>query len=129
MARKFNEQFSLQISPTLIHRNLVKTVFDNNDIYSVGFSGRYKISRRIAFNAEYFPVYRPALSNANNYINSFSVGFDIETGGHVFQILLSNSVGMIEKTFIGETTDSWMNGGLHLGFNISRVFSFKKDKK
>jgi len=128
IARKFNEQFSVQVSPTLIHRNLVTTVFENNDLYAIGFSGRYKISRRISLNLEYYPVYRPALSNPNNYINSLSVGFDIETGGHVFQILLSNSVGMIEKTFIGETTDSWMKGGLHLGFNISRVFSFKKDK-
>lgn len=128
IARKFNEHFSLQISPTLIHRNIVPTVFEKNDLYAIGFSGRYKITRRIAFNVEYYPVYRPPLSNPNQYENSFAIGFDIETGGHVFQILVSNSVGMIEKAFIGETTDSWMKGNLHLGFNISRVFSFKKGK-
>ncbi|MFT3754110.1 MAG: DUF5777 family beta-barrel protein [Paludibacter sp.] len=128
IARKFNEQFSLQVSPTLIHRNLVPTALDNNDLFAVGISGRYKLSRRIAFNVEYYPVISPFWNYVDpKYTNSFSVGFDIETGGHVFQLMLSNSVGMIEKAFIAETTDSWFKGNIHLGFNISRVFSFKKE--
>lgn len=128
IARKFNEQFSLQVSPTLIHRNLVPTALDNNDLFAVGFSGRYKLSRRIAFNVEYYPVVSPFWNYVDpKYTNSFSVGFDVETGGHVFQIMLSNSVGMIEKAFIAETTDSWFKGNIHFGFNISRVFSLKKE--
>ena len=128
VARKFNEQFSMQISPTLIHRNLVPTALDNNDLLAIGLSGRYKLTRRVAFNVEYYPVIRPTWNYVDpQYTNCFSVGFDIETGGHVFQLMLTNSVGMIEKSFIADTTDSWLKGNLHLGFNISRVFSFKKD--
>ncbi|RYY61942.1 MAG: hypothetical protein EOO12_13935, partial [Chitinophagaceae bacterium] len=65
----------------------------------------------------------------NKYFNSFSVGFDIETGGHVFQLHLTNSLAMVEKGFITETSESWGNGGIHLGFNISRDFVLKRGKK
>jgi hypothetical protein len=57
-----------------------------------------------------------------------SLGFDIETGGHVFQLIFTNSLGIIEKDFIGETTGRWSKGDIHFGFNISRVFTLKKMK-
>jgi hypothetical protein len=127
IGRKFNEQISLQIAPTLIHRNLVPTALDNNDLFAFGMGGRYKLTSRVSFNVEYYPVIRPSWNYTDTqYKNCFSVGFDIETGGHVFQLMLSNSQGMIEKSFIGETTGDWLKGDMHLGFNISRVFSFKK---
>ena len=126
IARKFNEGFSLQLSPVWIHRNLVPAIIDKNDMFALGISARYKLSRRISFNGEYYPVLSPSWNHQNtNYTNALSFGFDIETGGHVFQIILSNSSGMIEKTFITETTGKWLNGDIHLGFNISRVFSLK----
>ena len=127
LARKFNENFSMQLTPTFIHRNLVPTELDKNDLLALGIGGRYKLSNRIALNAEYYYVYR---ANASvlpvTYYNPLSVGIDIETGGHVFQILLSNTQAMREGGFIGKTTNSWGNGGICLGFNISRVFSFNK---
>ncbi len=135
LARKFNENLSLQISPTFIHRNKVfkinpndnSELFEPNDIFAIGVGGRYKISKRTSFNAEYF--YRlPSIdaSKALNpaYQNALSIGFDIETGGHVFQLHFTNALGMIEKQFIAESTDSWKNGGVRFGFNISRTFSF-----
>jgi len=126
IARKFNEGFSLQLSPVWIHRNLVPAIIDKNDMFALGISARYKLSRRISFNGEYYPVLGTSWNHQNtNYTNALSFGFDIETGGHVFQIILSNSSGMIEKTFITETTGKWLNGDIHLGFNISRVFSLK----
>jgi hypothetical protein len=126
VARKFGEKISLQIAPTWIHKNLVPTAMDDNDIFAVGVAGRYKLTRRIAFNAEYYPVIRPVWNiSAGSATNCLSLGFDIETGGHVFQLFVSNSIGMLEKTFIGETTGKWSKGDLHFGFNISRVFSFK----
>lgn len=125
IARKFNENLSLQVAPVWIHRNLVPAIIDSNDMFALGIASRYKISRRTSFNVEYYPVLSPSWNHATSYRNSLSVGFDIETGGHVFQLLLSNTTGMIEKAFITETTGKWLNGDLHLGFNISRVFSFK----
>ncbi|WP_201981591.1 DUF5777 family beta-barrel protein [Hymenobacter rubidus] len=125
VARKVSERLSLEIAPTVLHRNLVATERDQNLVYAVGVGGRLKLTKRTSLNAEYIyrvpPKYPDAASYANFY-NSLSVGFDIETGGHVFQFHLSNSLSMIEKGFIAETTDSWATGGIHLGFNISRDF-------
>ena len=128
IARKFNDNFSFQLSPTFIHRNLVKSELDQNDIYSMGAGARYKLSKRLSLNAEYYYTYNPnAKFLDTRYYNACSVGVDIETGGHVFQIMLTNSQGMREGTFIPQTTGNWLDGGIHLGFNISRVFSFQND--
>jgi len=126
VARKFSERFSLEINPTYVHRNLVATEQDPNDIWSMGGGLRFKITTRFAFNAEYYYI----MSGRHDYqglttYNPLSFGVDIETGGHVFAIMLTNSLAMIEKGFIGETTGNWQDGGIHLGFNISRVFTLK----
>lgn len=124
IARKFSNNFSFQLSPTFIHRNLVKTELNMNDVYALGFGARYKLSKRLSLNAEYYYNYNPNNKFLDTrYYNSASVGVDIETGGHVFQIMLTNSLGMREGTFIPQTTEKWMDGGIHLGFNISRVFA------
>jgi hypothetical protein len=127
IGRKFSEKLSLQFSPTLVHRNLVATTIDRNDVYAAGFSGRYKLTKRTALNAEYFYVL-PG-KTADDFYNSLSIGFDIETGGHVFQLHFTNSQGMIEKFFIPATTGNWLKGDIYFGFNISRVFSLKKEEK
>ena len=124
IARKFNDKFSFQLTPTYIHRNLTKTELDKNDIFALGAGARYKLSKRLSLNAEYYYTYNPnAKFLETRYYNSASVGIDIETGGHVFQIMLTNSQGMREGSFIPQTTDNWFDKGIHLGFNISRVFA------
>lgn len=129
IARKFNERFSFEINPTIVHRNLVPAELDPNDVAAVGSGLRYKLTKRISFNAEYYYVIPPL----NNYRSTttydpLSIGFDIETGGHVFQLFLSNSEAMIEKGFITNTNSRWGNGGIHFGFNVSRVFGLSKQK-
>jgi hypothetical protein len=125
IARKFNDQFSLQLSPTYVHRNYVKTETDPNDVFALGIAGRYKLTKRISVNGEYYLAITPGSKIIDTPIyNPLSFGFDIETGGHVFQIHLTNSLGMIDKSYITQTTGQWKHGDLHLGFNISRVFSF-----
>lgn len=127
IARKFNENLSVQLTPTFIHRNLVKTELDQNDILAVGLGTRYKLSKRLSINAEYYYTYNPnAKSLEPRPYNALSLGVDIETGGHVFQIMVTNSQGMREGSFIPQTTGSWPDGDIHLGFNISRVFAFNK---
>ncbi|MBN1950710.1 MAG: hypothetical protein JW801_05875 [Bacteroidales bacterium] len=124
IARKFNQNFSLEINPTYIHNNLVDTEQDANDIWALGIGGRYKITRRISVNAEYYYVFpRAQNQQATPTFAPLSVGVDIETGGHVFQLHITNSTAMTEKGFIGETTGNWLDGDIRLGFNISRVFS------
>ena len=127
IARKFSENFSLQLSPTFIHRNQVPLETDRNDLFALGAGARYKLSKRIALNLEYYYVYRANASALPDvYHNPLGIGIDIETGGHVFQIMLTNSQSMREAGFIGKTTGNWGDGGIHPGFNISRVFSFNK---
>ncbi len=123
VGRKFSEAFSLELVPSLVHRNLVATNEEENDVFALGAAGRLKISKRVSVNAEYIYAFPGQL--APTYHNSLSVGVDIETGGHVFQIHLSNSTSMIEKGFITETIGKWADGDIHLGFNISRVFNVK----
>lgn len=126
IGRKFNDRISLQLSPGMMHRNLVETELEPNDLYFAGVGGRIKLTSRISLNAEYFYTLHPKNKPEDfNYHNSLSVGFDIETGGHVFQLHITNSVAMIEKGFIGETTGDWLNGDIHFGFNISRVFTVR----
>lgn len=127
IARKFSDNFSLQLMPTVLHRNRSNFSGEDNTIVALGAAGRYKISRRVAFNAEYYAV----LPNQINalYHNSLAIGFDLETGGHVFALHFTNSLGMVEKQFIAETEGQWGEGDIHYGFNISRTFSLNRKKK
>lgn len=132
IARKFSENLSLQLTPTVLHRNLAENLVDANTIYTLGMGGRYKLSKRTSFNVEYW--YTPenfagTVQRDPQYTNALSLGFDIETGGHVFQLHLTNSRGMIEKQFIGQTTGKWNSGDIFYGFNVSRTFGFEKNKK
>lgn len=138
LARKFSDKLSLQLSPTFIHRNKVETETEPNDTYAVSLGGRFKLTKRLSLNAEYVYVlpyfWEPnaeALDLERNpdYHNSLSLGFDIETGGHVFQLHFTNSLGMIERQFVSQTTGQWGEGDIHYGFNISRTFSFDKKSK
>jgi hypothetical protein len=124
IARKFSQSFSLQLMPTLINRNIVATSPDN--LAAIGAGGRVKLTKRVSVNAEYFYQLNPGTYLNSKSYNPLSIGFDVETGGHVFQLIFTNSVSMIEKGFIGETTGSWLKGDVHFGFSISRVFNLKK---
>ena len=127
IGRKFSEGFSLQLMPTMVHHNLVTYTTEPNDLYSLGIGGRKKLTKRLSLNAEYYyqlPDYK--LTGTNN---SLSVGFDIETGGHVFQLHFTNSKGMNEKAFITQTTGEWKKGDIFFGFNISRVFTVGKNRR
>ena len=121
VARKFNQRFSAQITPSLVHKNLVPTELDPNDMFALGFGGRIKLTNRISFNAEYYHVFKSDYLSESIY-DPLSIGFDIETGGHVFQLIFTNSLAMIEKGFLTETTGQWSKGDIHFGFNLSRVF-------
>ncbi|MBT8233544.1 MAG: hypothetical protein HKO66_16710 [Saprospiraceae bacterium] len=124
VGRKFSDNVSFQISPTLVHRNLVRVSTEANDVMAMAFAGRVKLTKRVALNSEYIYVLPDQL--APGFRNSFSIGFDIETGGHVFQLHFSNSTSMIEKGFVAETAGNFFDGDIHFGFNISRVFTLKK---
>lgn len=126
VARKFSEGFSLQLSPTLVHKNLVPRAEDPNDLLSVGIGARQKLTKRMSVNVEYY--YQVPGYKLEGSVNPLSIGLDIETGGHVFQFIFTNSTGIAENQYITGTTGKWANGDIHFGFNISRVFTLGKKK-
>ncbi|MGB5006096.1 MAG: DUF5777 family beta-barrel protein [Ferruginibacter sp.] len=126
IGRKFSEGTSIQLMPTYVHRNLVKLAAESNELFAIGIGGRQKLTKRISLNVEYY--YQVPGYKLTGTTNSLSLGFDIETGGHVFQLHFTNSRGMNERTFVSETTGEWSKGDIYFGFNISRVFTIGKRK-
>ncbi|MEI8075015.1 MAG: DUF5777 family beta-barrel protein [Bacteroidota bacterium] len=124
IARKFSDYFSLQLMPTMVYYQSTPSKSDKNYQFSMGLGMRQRISKRVNITGEYYYQLNP-FEGASN---SLALGFDIETGGHVFQLHLTNTYGTTERTFIHETTGKWGDGDIHFGFNISRVFVIKKSK-
>ena len=126
IARKFSPSFSFELLPTYIHRNFVRDPLDDNAMFALGAAARFKVSKRVAIIADYFYVFSPFRYNdlgANPFYNPISIGVEIETGGHVFHIDVSNSRGIIYNNLLVESPDSWEFAEIKLGFNISRVFN------
>lgn len=125
VARKFGNRLSLQLMPSMVHRNMVATTADKNDVYTIGAGGRIKLTNRTSLNVEYHYVL-PNQIVSYDYTNSLTIGFDIETGGHVFQLFFTNSTPINVSDFLTHTTEQWGKGEIYFGFNISRVFTLKK---
>ncbi len=128
IARKISTALSLEVTPTWLHYNLVPTVADKNDVFAVGLGGRYKITKRMSINAEYDVVPKNQVVSTAVH-NSLSFGWDIETGGHVFQLVFSNSQSMLQSQYLTQTSGTWGKGDIYFGFNISRDFNLKKQRK
>ncbi|WP_430933721.1 DUF5777 family beta-barrel protein [Saccharicrinis sp. 156] len=126
LARKFSKQFSVQLSPTLVHKNLVTENDMDNNLLSLGIGARYKLTKRLSVNAETFLTDFGQAPGNVKYYSPIAFGIDLETGGHVFQIMVTNSLPMREVGLISETTGDFFNGDIHLGFNISRTFNLHK---
>jgi hypothetical protein len=126
LARKFSPNFSFQLMPTFIHKNAVVQSEEENNQVALGVGGRIKLTKSVALTSEYY--YNLSEKENSPYFNPLAFGIDIETGGHVFQLILTNAVGLTERAFITETRDDFFDGDIHLGFNVTRTFQLKKNK-
>lgn len=126
IGRKFNERFSLQLSPMYLRRNMVDRPAEDFALFALGGGARYKVSQRIAFTIDYHHALS-GIPAANT--DPLSLGVDIETGGHVFQLHFTNAVGMNERAYITETTDQFFKGDIRFGFNLSRMFNIGGRRK
>lgn len=126
IARKFNSALSLQVVPTLVHKNTVDPAIEKNDQFALGFGGRLKVTRSVALTTEYY--YRVGVPTGNPYYNPLGFGVDIETGGHVFQLVMTNSRGLTERAYLTETNGDFFAGDISLGFNVTRTFQIRKQK-
>lgn len=118
ISRRFSENFSLQITPSYVHKNLIERSIENKNLYYTGIGGRYKISKRMSLNAEYFANF----DDKTYYKNPFSLGLDIDTGGHIFQLVFTNSQPNTESGYLSNATGDWGKGHIFFGFNLYRVF-------
>jgi hypothetical protein len=126
IARKFNANLSLQLMPTYVHKNAVDQLMQSNGQFALGAGGRMKFTKSMALTAEYYHNF--SNKELSPFKDVFGIGFDIETGGHVFQLVFTNAIGLTERAFITETTDDFFDGDIHFGFNVTRTFQFKHDK-
>ena len=134
IARKFNSNFSFELTPTFIHYNMVDSSTDHNNVFALCAGARMKITKRMAITAEYNYLFPNQLEfrtipGIPPRTNSLSFGWDIETGGHVFQLVFTNSQSMVESQYIGQTAGTWGKGYIYFGFNISRNFNLKPHSK
>nr|WP_314897299.1 DUF5777 family beta-barrel protein [uncultured Flavobacterium sp.] len=131
ISRKITEKLSLEIAPTYFHENIVRDILDenkevilpnpqDNNQYAIGLGGRYKFAKRWSVNMDYAAHLNRASQSI--YKNPLSIGVDLETGGHVFQMHFTNSKAMHESGFLGQTTGDWSKGEIAFGFNLVRVF-------
>jgi hypothetical protein len=128
IGRKFNETLSLELVPTYVHRNLVASAAEKNDVYAIAAGGRVRLTKRMAITGEYMYVLPNQL--LPQYKNMLSLGLDIETGGHVFQLHFTNAPSMSEYSFTTQNdTDFFGDSGIRFGFNVSRVFTLWDAKK
>ena len=129
-SRKFSQRLSLQVAPAVLFRKNVVDVRDPDNLLSIGFAGRFKLSKRLSFIADYTLINglnRPA-NLPQQFYNPLGVGLEIETGGHVFSLNFMNSEYIAENSFVADTQKSWKHGGVRFGFTISRNFTLFKSK-
>ncbi|MGY5355471.1 DUF5777 family beta-barrel protein [Wenyingzhuangia sp. IMCC45467] len=126
MASKINDKLSVEFIPTILHDGLVELDEQDNLQYALGFGGRYLFTKRMGIVVDY----GLHLNRATNspYKNVFSIGYEIETGGHVFQLHFSNAQGMYENAFITQAAGDWSKRDFFFGFNINRIFNLKSKK-
>jgi hypothetical protein len=130
IASKLSDWLSLELLPSYMYRNYIRqnintknNEYDVNGFFSLGFGGRIKLSKRVSFIGDYFYNFAPYYQNNPKVFNPLSLGFEIETGGHVFSLFVTNAGGLIENNFIPYTTDTWTKGQVKFGFCISRTFA------
>lgn len=130
IASKLTNWLSLELLPSYLHRNFIKQSInannkaeDTNGLFSLGFGARIKVTKRMCLIGDYFYNFSPYFQNNTSVYNPLALGFELETGGHIFSMFFTNSPALIENSFIPYTTDTWTKGQVKFGFCISRTFS------
>lgn len=135
VSRRMSEKLTIELAPIYVRQNLIDLNYAQTTIpatrpmsflkapwsqYLVAIGGRYKLSKRVSLNMDY--AYNVSKSNTSLYKNPLAIGFDIETGGHVFQLLFTNSRASNNAGYLTETLGDWTKGEISFGFNVVRVF-------
>lgn len=133
IARKFSSRLSLQVAPSFLRNNLPFPYLEGNEqnIFSLSASGRFKITKRMGIVVDYahpFSSFRDHSSSPKFYDPS-GVGFEVETGGHVFTLNLTNAQAISPINYLSDTESKWTKGQYRLGFTITRIFDLNHSHK
>ncbi|NND52273.1 MAG: hypothetical protein HKN54_07695, partial [Flavobacteriaceae bacterium] len=120
ISHKVDSKLSVALIPTLFHDNYVMINEQDNTQYAIGAGARYKLGQRWSVNVDYGHHLNRADTSPFN--NPLSIGFDLETGGHVFQMHFTNAQPMNTNGYLGQATGDWGDGDFYFGFNLSRRF-------
>ncbi len=119
-SRRLHDRVSLELAPTFIRQNTVLTSVESHNQFALGIGGRFRITKLMSITIDYaYNFHRPENSP---YQDPLTIGLDIETGGHVFQLLFSNAQSSNEPGFMSLAEGDWSTGEIFFGFNIVRVF-------
>ncbi len=127
LARSINEKLSIQLSPAWSHFNTANEniIFgggiekEEKDLVSLGIATRYALNNQVSILAEYIPVVG---SRSDGSEGAFSLGVDLEAGGHVFQIFLTSTQWIAPQYVVSKSRNNFFDGDFGFGFNIHRVF-------
>jgi hypothetical protein len=123
ISRKFSDSFSIEVAPIYVHKNLYDGILDQKSTLLLGTGARYKIAKRLSLNLEYAARLNLPEGFESNYHNPLTLGLDIETGGHVFQLVFSNSQAMNDVAVFTNAPGRWDGTKqFYFGFNMYRVF-------
>jgi len=122
IGRKFSDRFSLQLTPGFVHRNLV-TAADENGLFSLGLAFRLQVTKVLGIITDATIPFSSLRTTERGYYIPLGVGLEIDTGGHVFQINLTNATGLAPADYIPNTRSNWADGQFRMGFTISRLFN------
>lgn len=134
IARKFSNKFSLQFMPTLIHFNIVPYGINNSNlVWSMGLGGKYKIKSNLNLTFEYarqLNMYENLVTKTGSIISYqpdlLSLGLEINTGGHLFQFFIGNTVDGSNIEHLARNNSSIKDGKFAMGFTINRSLVLKK---
>ena len=120
LSTRISDELSIQLSPSYAKKGFTETIFEEENNLIIGLGSSFRVTNKVALNIEYFAnLDRPGISPYNNVL---SFGIDIETGGHVFQLLFSNTQSSDDVSVLTDADGSWKDGEIYFGFNILRVF-------
>jgi hypothetical protein len=122
VSRKF-KRFSLQLAPVYVHTFYDPRSSGSEHLFSAGMAASLRLTRFLDLTAEY---YAAMVKPSYDITNPFTLGLDIVTGGHLFQLVFTNAQAMFEKGLLSNTNGKWTAGDIYFGFNLTRTFYMKK---
>lgn len=126
ISRQFGSKFSLQVSPGFVQENSTYTALGGNEanFFSLSTAARLKISKHMNLIVDYAHPFSTYRQNNKAFSDPLGFGIEVETGGHVFTLNISNARAVQEINYLSNTTSDYGRGQYRIGFTISRIFDF-----